>query len=203
MRTSHEGFGVSMRELSWLDRDVPDELRVALGDLVIVAADVESSAYAIARIYRVTDPQLQSAKRIIGKLESRVGALGIPPWSDAERPRLLAWCRAARKMLEERDLLIHASTSVGGECPDGKRKTFRWSLRDHEQVESEAHHVERVVRLLLRVRRAGLVLEHSLSYPVPEGGRIPPEYVTFGRSIVPPMDIPQEWSDWAGCAGQA
>jgi hypothetical protein len=186
-----------MRELSWLDRDVPDELRRALGDLVIVAAGIESSAYALARIYRVPDPQLQSAKRTIGRLGARVRDLGIPPWSDAEPRRLLAWCHAARVLLQERDVLIHASISVGGERPDGKRVTFRWSLRDNEPIESDEHHVERLVRLLLRVRRAGILLEHSLSYPSLQGGRIPPEYVTFGRAIVPPMDLPQEWLDWA------
>lgn len=189
-----------MRELSWLDRDVPDELRMALGDLVIVAAGVESSAYAIARIYRIADPQLGSAKRAIGLLEARVGNLGIPPWSEAERRRLLAWCHAARLLLQERDLLIHASISVGIERTDGKRETFRWSLRDNTPVESEAHHVERLVRLLLRVRRAGILLDHDLHYPLPAGGRMPPAYVTFGRTIIPPINIPLDWSDWASRA---
>jgi hypothetical protein len=95
-----------MHEISWLDKYVPDELRMALGDLVIVAAGVESSAYGIARIYRVPNPQLQSAKRIIGKLEARVGDLGIPPWADVERKKLLAWSHAARLLLQERDLLV-------------------------------------------------------------------------------------------------
>ena len=186
-----------MHELSWLDKHVPDELRMALGDLVIVAAGVESSAYGIARIHRVPDPQLQSAKRIIGKLEARVGDLGIPPWADIERKALLAWSHAARLLLQERDLLVHASISIGIERPDGKSDTFRWSLRDNTQIDSEAHHVERLVRLLMRVRRSGMILEHKLLYPSASGGRIPPEYVTFGRVVIPPLEVPTAWSEWA------
>jgi hypothetical protein len=186
-----------MREISWLDKYVPDELRMALGDLVIVAAGVESSAYGIARIYRVPDPQVQSAKRIIGKVEARVGDLGVPPWADVERKALLAWSHAARLLLQERDLLVHASISIGGERPDGKSDTFRWSLRDNTQIDSEAHHVERLVRLLMRVRRWGMSLEYKLLYPSDSGGRMPPEYVTFGRVIVPPREVPAAWSEWA------
>jgi hypothetical protein len=188
-------------ELSWIDRYVPDELRRALGDLVIVAADVEWSVYGMARIYRVPEPQRESAKRVIGKLEARIGNLGIPPWSDAERSRLIAWCHAARILLQERDTMIHASMSLAGERPDGKLKTRRWSLRDNQPIESEAPHVERLVRLLIRVRHAGIILEHGLSYPSPGGrGRIPPEYVTFGRTVVPPMDVPKSWLAWAALA---
>jgi hypothetical protein len=188
-----------MREISWLDTYIPDELRMALGDLVIVAAGVESSAYAIARIYRIADPQLQSAKSIVGKLEVRVGNLGIPPWSDVERKRLLAWCHAARLLLRERDVLVHASITIGSDRPDGKSNTFRWSLRDNARIESEAHHVERLVRLLLGVRRAGMFLEHNLLYPDPDpdGGRMQPEYVTFGRAVIPPFEVPGAWSEWA------
>lgn len=186
-----------MHEMSWLDRYVPDELRMALGDLVIVAAGVESSAYGIARIYRVPDPQLQSAKRILGKLEARVGDLGIPPWGDVERKLLLAWSHAARLLLGKRDLLVHASVSIGNGRPGGKSETFRWSLRDNAQVDSEAHDVERLVRLLMRVRRTGMLLEHNLSYPSAGGGRIPPEYVTFGRVVIPPIEVPAAWSNWA------
>jgi hypothetical protein len=170
---------------------------MALGDLVIVAAGVESSAYAMARIYRVPDPQVKSAKAIIGKLESRIGDFGTPPWSDLRRRKLLAWCHAARRMLEERDSLIHASITIGGKRPDGKSDTFRWSLRDNEPIGSDAHHVERVVRLLMQVRRAGILLGHGLNYPHSDGGRMLPEYVTFGRMIVPPMAIPREWSEWS------
>ena len=192
-----------MSELSWIDRYVPEELRRALGDLVIVAADVERSAYGMARIYRIADPQRESAKRTVGRLEARVGALGIPPWANVERRRLLAWCHAARVLLQERDLMIHASMSLGGERPDGKFVTRRWSLRDSEPIDSEAHHVERLVRLLIRVRSAGIILEHNLCYPCPDGGRIPPEYVTFGREVVPPMDLPQSWVDWASRSGRS
>jgi hypothetical protein len=186
-----------MREKSWLDKYVPDELRMALGDLVIVAAGVESSAYGVARIYRVPEPQLHSAKRILGKLEARVGELGIPPWADVERNALLAWSHAARLLLQERDLLVHASISIGGERPDGKSDTFRWSLRDNSRVDSDAHHVERLVRLLIRVRHAGMDLEHGLLYPSANGGRIPPAYVTFGRVAVPTLEVPVAWSEWA------
>jgi hypothetical protein len=186
-----------MREISWLDTHIPDELRMALGDLVIVAAGVESSAYAIARIYRIADPQSYSAKSIIGKLEARVGDHGIPPWSDVDRKRLLAWTHAARLRLQMRDVLVHASVTIGSDRPDGKSNTFRWSLRDNAQIDSEAHHVERLVRLLLSVRRAGIFLEHNLFYPDPDGGRMQPEYVTFGRVIVPPFEVPAAWSEWA------
>jgi len=119
-RCATPGTLAAMHEISWLDKHVPGELRMALGDLVIVAAGVESSTYGIARIYRVPDPQLHSAKRIIGKLEARVGNLGIPPWADVERKKLLAWSHAARLLLQERDLLVHASISIGSKRLDGK-----------------------------------------------------------------------------------
>ncbi len=169
---------------------------MALGDLVIVAADVESEAYRIARIYRVPDPQVQSAKRILGRLEARVGDLGIPPWADVERTKLHAWSRAARLLLQERDLLVHARMTIGRDRPDGKSDTVRWSLRNNAQIDSEAHHVDRLVRLLLRVRSAGIWLHYNLCYPSGGGGRIPPEYVTFGRTVVPSREVPTAWSEW-------
>jgi hypothetical protein len=192
-----------MHEISWVDKHVPDDLRMALGDLVIVAADVKAEAYRIARNYRVPDPQVQSAKRILGKLEACVGDLGIPPWGDVERTKLLAWCHAARLLLQERDLLVHATMSIGRERPDGKSDTIRWSLRDNAPIDSEAHHVDRLVRLLLRVRRAGMIFEHGLLYPSAGGGRMTPEYVTFGRAVVPPLEVPTAWSEWAERANPA
>ncbi|QIG39112.1 hypothetical protein G5T42_06100 [Microbacterium sp. 4R-513] len=192
-----------MDEPTWIERDVPTELRLALGDLVLVAADVEHHAYAIARIYGIANPQLQSAKRAIGLLEARVGDLGVPPWSDVERGKLLAWCHAARLLLQQRDLIIHANLSLGySEDPDVQWRVLRWSLRDASPIDSEAQHVERLVRLLLKVRRAGLIHHHNLSYPAPSGrGRMLPHYVTFGRSFVPDTAIPDEWRRWARRAG--
>lgn len=194
---STSGRLTAVPEKNWLEKYVPDELRMALGDLVIVAADVESCVYGIARVYRVPNPESSSAKRVIGRVEARVGDLGVPPWANVDRKALLAWTRASRLLLQQRDILVHASISIGGDRPDGKSDTFRWSLRDNAQVDSDADDVERLVKLLLRVRRAGILLEHNLFYPEPRGGRIAPDYVTFARTVVPRRAIPAEWSEWA------
>lgn len=73
-----------MPEKSWIDRYVSDDLRRALGDLVILAADVEWITYAMARIYRVAKPEAMPASNAIGKLEDRIRMFGVPPWSDAK-----------------------------------------------------------------------------------------------------------------------
>jgi hypothetical protein len=164
--------------------------------LVILAADVEWIVYSMARIYRLVEPQQQSAKSAIGKLEARIGTLGVPPWSDVERRRLLAWCHVARSLLQERDVMIHASMSLGG-GENGELVPHRWSLRDNAPVDSEAEDVQRLVSSLTTARHFGVLFERSLCYPSPGGGRIPPEYVTFGRSIVPPIDVLPEWTEWA------
>jgi hypothetical protein len=56
------------------------------------------------------------------------------------------------------------------------------------------------VKLLLRVRRAGILIEHNLFYPESRGGRIAPDYVTFARTVVPRRSIPAAWVEWAESA---
>jgi hypothetical protein len=191
-----------VHEKSWIDRFVPDELRRALGDMVILAADVEWIAYAMARIYRVTNPERKSAGNAIGKLEDGIGTLGVPPWSDAKQRPLIAWCHEARSLLEQRNVMIHASMSLRA-GDDGESVPHRWSLRDNAAIDSEVEDVQRLVTALTRLRHFGLLLERSLCYRSPGGERVPPEYVRFGRSSVPPIDIPVEWREWAGRAAAA
>jgi hypothetical protein len=189
-------------EKSWIDRFVPDDLRRALGDVVILAADVEWIAYAMARVYCVVKPEAIPFSRAIGKLESRIVTLGVPPWSDAKQRQLIAWCHEARSLLEQRNVMIHAGMSLrAGE--DGELVPHRWSLRDNAAIDSEVEDVQRLVTALTRLRHFGVLLEHSLCYPSAGGERLPPEYVTFGRTTVPPIDVPDKWKEWAERAAAA
>lgn len=113
-----------------------------------------------------------------------------------EKRQLIAWCHDARFLLEQRNVMIHASMSLGaGE--DGELVAHRWSLRDNAPIDSEVEDVQRLVGSLTRLRHFGVLLEESLCYPSPGGERIPPEYVTFGRASAPPIDVPEEWTAWA------
>jgi hypothetical protein len=193
---------VLVPDKNWIDRYVPDDLRRALGDLVILAADVEWIAYAMARIYRLVEPERLPAKSAIGKLEARIGTLGVPPWSDGERRSLISWCHDARSLLQQRNVMIHASMSLrAGE--DGELVPHRWSLRDNAAIDSEVEDVQRLVTALTRLRHFGVLLEHSLCYPSAGGERVSPEYVTFGRTTVPPIDVPDKWKEWAERAAVA
>ncbi|MFB7797250.1 hypothetical protein [Isoptericola sp. NPDC056134] len=194
---------VAVNDPNWIERDVPVDLRLALGDLVIAAADVEHCIYEIALIFRIERPELKPAKRVSGLLQGRVGDLGVPPWSDVSRPKLTAWCGAARGMLEHRDRLIHAGMYFRGTI-DGGMEVERFSLRDGQNIESAVEHVRLVVTQLLRVRRAGIITHHSLLFPGRGGGRMVPPYI--GDPLSPvwhAFEVPTTWSEWiAGAASR-
>jgi hypothetical protein len=77
-------------------------------------------------------------------------------------------------------VLVHASVTIGGDRPDGKSDTVRWSGAPASGRASLGHYLGALPPLTGRERRSNAT-----------------EYVTFGRVVVPPFEVPAAWSEWA------
>jgi hypothetical protein len=184
----------------------PERLRLALGDIVLLAGRIEHHAYDIAGILKVAEPTRLSAKAALGKVEA-LTFQGLPPWTDPQLTprRLTQWARLARKYIEQRDVLFHATTAyrVG--------KTRQWvvtrhSLRDGSEVQSDVEELEAIVSNMRELARVGLIYSHMLSVPSPGGGREnPPYYLDLWgkKNQYPPRErqpLPTAWQRWIDCS---
>jgi hypothetical protein len=109
---------------------------------------------------------------------------------------LIAWCHDARSLLQQRNVMIHASMSLGA-GQDGELVPHRWSLRDTTAIDSEAEDVQRLVTSLTRLRHFGVLLQHSLCYPARGVG-------AFRRRTSPSGELPcrRSTSRWSGRRGR-
>lgn len=195
-----------MSEQTWIERDVPVDVRLALGDLVLASADLERYAYDIAAVFRVPSPERQSAKRIIGLIQARVGELGAPPWASVSRMDLLAWCLTARGLLKERDLQVHASMTFTRADKGRSSYPTRATIRDGQDVTVDVEDLRDLVARLLRTRNDGLQMhQRCLTFPPSETHRYYriPDYVPIaGVTRTSGDELSADWIAWIERAGQ-
>ncbi|MFD5864651.1 hypothetical protein ACFWGP_06865 [Agromyces sp. NPDC127015] len=194
-----------MTDQTWIERDVPVGVRLALGDLVLAAADLERYAYDIAAVFRISAPERQPAKRIVGLIQARVGELGTPPWASVSREALLAWCLEARDVLTERDRHIHASMTFMRNDDSSGWYPARATIRDGAEVEMDVEYLRDLVMRLLDARNSALqIFRRRLTFPPSPSHsyyRIPDYVPIDGQTRTSNDELNPDWTAWIGRAG--